>query len=137
MYPAHIAVPAYDLEKSRKFYTAILGCSEKRSAVHWVDFDFFGHQLTVHLVRERFEKPETQLIDGDQIPARHFGVILTKESWEALRVKLAGENGTFVIGPKLRFAGDSGEQWTMFIVDPAGNYLEFKYFTDTSRGAWY
>ena len=137
MYPSHIAIPAYDLQKARDFYGAVLLQKEKRSAMNWVDFDFFGHQLTIHLVRERFDKPETQLIDGDQIPARHFGVILTKDAWEELRQRLASHAQTFLIGPKLRFAGAEGEQWTMFTVDPSGNYLEFKYFTDTSRGPWY
>jgi extradiol dioxygenase family protein len=135
MHPFHLALPASDLEKAREFYGSILGQQEKRSAPNWVDFDFFGHQLSIHLVRGKIEKVESTMIDGDTVPARHFGMVLDRDSWNNLREKLKGQR--FIIGPKLRFPDSEGEQWTMFIVDPFGNYLEFKYFTDTSRGAWY
>lgn len=137
MHPFHLALPAHDIQKTREFYTNILGCAERRSAFNWVDFDFFGHQLTVHLVLAKAERIESTLIDGDQVPARHFGMVLPKLEWEALRDRLVASNQRFVIGPRVRFAGREGEQGTMFVVDPSGNYLEFKHFSDTSRGPWY
>lgn len=135
--PFHLALPSNDLSKTREFYSKILGLAEKRSAFNWIDFDFFGHQVSFHLVRDMSERLEPTIIDGDQVPARHFGAILTFAAWEALRTRLETLNQKFVIGPRIRFQGKEGEQGTMFIVDPSGNYLEFKYFTDTSRGPWY
>jgi len=135
--PFHLALPAYDLEETRKFYGGMLGLEEKRSAINWVDFDFFGHQLSVHLVGGKLGRVESTLIDSDQVPARHFGAILDQKSWESLRDRLADLKQKFVIGPKIRFQGKLGEQGTFFISDPSGNYLEFKYFTDTAKGPWY
>lgn len=135
--PFHLALPATNLEATRDFYSRIIGATEKRSAFNWVDFDFFGHQLSFQLVREINEKIECCIIDGDQVPNRHFGVVLTKDDWEELRFRLEGSKQKFIIGPRIRFQGKDGEQGTMFIVDPSGNYLEFKYFTDTSKGTWY
>lgn len=137
MMPFHLALPTYDLDKTRDFYRNVLGLTEKRSAFNWVDFDFYGHQVTFHLVRETQSRVESTMIDGDQVPARHFGAILSEADWNALRDRLSAAQQRFVIGPRIRFAGKDGEQGTMFIVDPSGNYLEFKYFTDTSRGPWY
>lgn len=138
LYPFHIALPTEDLARSREFYGQMLGQRETRSAPSWVDFDFFGHQLSLHLVRGRpSEKLESQLIDGDPVPARHFGMILDQTAWDALRARLEQGGVSFVIGPKLRFAGRVGEQWTLFVKDPSGNVLEFKYFTDSSKGLWY
>ncbi len=135
--PFHLALPSNDLAKTREFYSKILGLTEKRSAFNWVDFDFFGHQVTFHLVKDVSERLESTVIDGDQVPARHYGAILTHDDWEQLKSRLEQHNQRFIIGPRTRFQGKEGEQGTMFIVDPSGNYLEFKYFTDTSRGAWY
>ncbi len=137
MHPFHLALPASDLAKMRHFYSEIIGATEKRSAYNWVDFDFFGHQLSLHLVPGKPEKIESTVIDGDQVPARHFGMVLPKNEWEALRDRLNAAGQRFVIGPRLRFAGKDGEQGTMFIVDPFGNYLEFKYFSDISEGLWH
>lgn len=137
MTPFHLALPAYDLEETRKFYTDVLGLTEKRSAINWVDFDFYGHQLSIHLVGGKLARVESTLIDSDQVPARHFGAILSKSEWEALRDRLADLKQKFIIGPKIRFQGKVGEQGTFFLTDPSGNYLEFKYFTDTSKGPWY
>lgn len=137
MYPFHIALPAQDLAKTRDFYTKMLGAEERRSAINWIDFDFFGHQLSIHQVVGKETKLESTLIDGDQVPARHFGMVLPKAEWEALRDRLTSLGQKFIIGPRLRFEGREGEQGTMFITDPYGNYLEFKYFTDNSRGLWY
>jgi uncharacterized protein len=135
--PFHLALPVHDLERARDFYGRMLGLSEKRSAINWVDYDFYGHQLSLHLVRGRNDKPESCIIDGDQVPARHFGAILDQQNWTALKQKFSELRLPFVIGPKIRFEGKEGEQGTMFVADPFGNYLEFKYFTDTSRGSWY
>jgi len=137
MKPFHLALPCYDLEKTREFYRNVLQLSEKRSAFNWVDFDFYGHQVTFHLVKENQKGIESTMIDGDQVPARHFGAILSEAEWNALRDRLIEFQQRFVIGPRIRFAGKEGEQGTMFVVDPAANYLEFKYFTDTTRGDWY
>ncbi len=133
----HIALPTHDLQKSRFFYGTVLQCREMRSSVNWVDFDFFGHQLTCHLVRIRIEKPEAHLIDGDLVPSRHFGAILTKEFWEDVRSRLTHYDQSFMVGPRLRFAGAEGEQWTLFTQDPSGNFIEFKYFTHSAAGGWY
>jgi len=137
MYPFHLALPVRDLEETKRFYVDVLGAKEKRAAFNWVDFDFFGHQLSVHLVTGKVDRPEATMIDGDQVPARHFGMILTQEIWEGLRDKVQQSKQNFIIGPKIRFKGKEGEQGTFFIVDPSGNYLEFKYFSDTSKGLWY
>lgn len=135
--PFHLALPAYDLDETRKFYSQVLGLKEKRSAINWVDFDFFGHQLSLHLVGGKSGRVESTLIDSDQVPARHFGLICLKEQWEQIKETVQQSKQRFIIGPKIRFAGKHGEQGTFFISDPSGNYLEFKYFTDTSQGPWY
>ena len=137
MHPFHMALPALNLDMAREFYTGVLGCEEKRSAFNWVDFDFFGHQLSLHLVTQKSPPAESCLIDGDQIPARHFGMILPEAEWNQLQTDLLERGQKFIVGPRVRFEGKEGEQGTMFIVDPFGNYLEFKYFSDTSKGAWY
>ena len=137
MQPFHLALPVYDLDETRKFYATVLGLAEKRSAINWVDFDFFDHQLSFHLVGGKQGRVESTLIDNDQVPARHFGLICTKEQWEGLRGRLEANKQKFIIGPKIRFQGKIGEQGTFFITDPSGNYLEFKYFTDTTKGQWY
>jgi extradiol dioxygenase family protein len=133
----HLALPVDDLDQAKRFYRDVLGLEERRSAFNWVDFDFFGHQLSLHLVTRRPKTPESCAIDGDQVPSRHFGIVLDKERWSALRDSLAEKGQKFLIGPRLRFEGKDGEQGTLFVADPAGNYLEFKYFSDTSRGIWY
>lgn len=141
MYSFHLALPAYDLEKSREFYRDSLGLSERRSAFNWVDYDFFGHQLSIHLIRRSIGRhvgwiPNTK-IDGDLVPARHFGVILPEAEWTELHQRLAEKGVSFVIEPRIRFEGKEGEQGTFFIRDPSRNCLEFKFFTDTSKGSWY
>lgn len=133
----HLAIPVYDLQKSREFYGTRLGLSEARSAFNWVDYNFYGHQLSLHLVNERPHRPESTSIDGDMVPARHFGMVLEQQDWEALRDRLLAEGQEFAIGPKLRFQGKDGEQGTFFLRDPSDNYLEFKYFSDNSKGVWY
>jgi len=130
--PFHLAIPVSDIAKARKFYGELLGCSEGRSDVQWVDFDFFGHQLVVHCVEpaETQERLHHNPVDGHEVPVPHFGVVLDWESWHQLAEKLKQRNIVFVIEPYVRFEGKVGEQATMFFLDPFGNALEFKAFRD-------
>jgi len=128
--PFHLALPVSDLAGARAFYGALLGCKEGRAAPRWVDFDFFGHQLSVHLADDDLAGVPTNAVDGDRVPARHFGVILEWDQWTALHTRLAAAGVTFRIPPRTRFAGQPGEQGTFFVDDPAGNALEFKTFRD-------
>jgi uncharacterized protein len=130
--PFHLALAVDDLEAARAFYRGVLGCHEGRSAPRWVDFDLYGHQLSLHLadsVAERVHNP----VDGDSVPIPHFGVILRWDDWAALRVRLEEAGVGFIVGPRVRFEGQPGEQATMFFADPAGNMLEFKSFRDPAR----
>lgn len=124
----HLAIPADDLDAARDFYGGVLGCRPGRSAEGWVDFDFFGHQLSVHLSAAR--DAGTNEVDGDDVPVRHFGIVLERGDWDALCARLREAGVTFDIGPRVRFEGAPGEQGTFFIRDPAGNALEFKTFRD-------
>ncbi len=131
--PFHLAIPVQDLEKCRTFYRDVLQCKEGRSSDHWVDFNFFGHQLVIHqkdgFNPERISNP----VDGHDVPVPHFGVVLTWEDWQALSKKLIAENTKFIIEPCIRFEGKVGEQATMFFNDPENNALEFKAFKDESQ----
>jgi uncharacterized protein len=133
--PFHIAFPVDDLDAARRFYGDVLGCPEGRSSDRWIDFDLFGHQIVTHLVpgHKGARAEDHNPVDGHDVPVPHFGVVLTPEAWNALadRVKAAGV--AFVIEPYTRFAGETGEQSTMFFHDPAGNALEFKAFADFSQ----
>lgn len=133
--PFHIAFPVDDLDAARAFYTGVLGCPEGRSSSEWVDFDLFGHQIVAHLAHrpDAQKNPTHNSVDGHDVPVPHFGVVLSPKDWSALaqRVKQAGV--TFGIEPHTRFAGQPGEQSTMFFRDPAGNALEFKAFADLGR----
>jgi uncharacterized protein len=126
--PFHLAFAVDDLDAARQFYGGVLGCAEGRSSECWVDFDLFGHQIVTHLA----PRPEavTNPVDGHKVPVPHFGVVLAMDDWSALagRVKAAGI--PFGIEPQIRFAGQVGEQATMFFCDPSGNALEFKAFAD-------
>ena len=127
MRPFHLAFPVDNLEKTREFYTQILGCREGRSSDRWIDFDMFGHQVVAHLI-DKVEKVQTNPVDGEDVPASHFGVILELEDWEALADSLKKIDMNFIIEPHIRFKGEAGEQATMFFLDPCGNALEFKAF---------
>ncbi|MEQ8705778.1 MAG: VOC family protein [Phaeodactylibacter sp.] len=133
MTPFHLAFPVSDLEATRQFYENTLGCTIGRSAERWVDFDFFGHQLSAHLTDERPADPMTNPVDGKAVPVRHFGAILDMETWEALAERLRAAGTDFVIEPYIRFKGEPGEQATMFFLDPSGNALEFKAFRDRAK----
>jgi len=125
----HLAFPVRDLAEARSFYGGLLGCPEGRSATDWVDFDFHGHQIVTHLAPPEAAAP-TNAVDGEDVPVRHFGVILTMAQWRALADRLRAAGATFLIEPQVRFAGGPGEQATFFITDPSGNALEFKAFAD-------
>ena len=127
MRPFHLAFPVDNLEKTRDFYTKILGCKEGRSSDRWIDFDMFGHQVVAHLV-DSLEETQTNPVDGDDVPASHFGVILDLEDWEKLSNRLNKIDMKFIIEPHVRFKDEAGEQATMFFLDPCGNALEFKAF---------
>lgn len=131
--PFHLAFPVHDLEAARSFYGTLLGCPEGRTDERWVDFDFFGHQITAHLVDEPLGRAASNAVDGEDVPARHFGIILDMPGWNALREKLERAGVTFRIQPQIRFQGLVGEQATMFLDDPSGNVVEFKAFADSGR----
>ncbi|MCW5520967.1 VOC family protein [Aureitalea sp. L0-47] len=126
--PFHLAIPVNEIPKNRAFYRDILGCSEGRSSDHWVDFDFFGHQLVIHLKEQEKEDAHTNPVDGKDVPVPHFGVVLTMEDFKQLSESLREQNIKFIIDPYIRFEGEVGEQATMFFKDPSGNALEFKAF---------
>jgi uncharacterized protein len=129
----HLAFPVADLLSTRQFYIDVLGCRVGRESTSWIDFDFFGHQITAHLSPEETKLAAANPVDGDLVPVRHFGVILEWAAWHQLAEQLERFQVPFVIPPHLRFKGEVGEQATMFVRDPSGNALEFKSFKDMSR----
>lgn len=128
--PFHLAFPVTDLEATRRFYVDVLGCRVGREAARWIDFDFFGHQISAHLVDEPGAAIPTNPVDGDDVPVRHFGAILEWRAWHALVERLRGLGVQFLIEPHIRFVDEPGEQATLFVVDPSGHALEFKSFRD-------
>lgn len=130
--PFHLALPVHALDAARSFYGGVLGCAEGRSAPRWVDYDFFGHQLSLHLAPSAGVAARSP-VDGDAVPIPHFGVVLQWERWQALAARLTELGVVFQIAPRIRFAGQVGEQATMFFLDPSGNALEFKSFRDPAR----
>lgn len=129
----HLAIPTDDLVKTRQFYGTLLGCSEGRSTDKWIDYNFFGHQLSVHLKPEEVKQITANEVDGKNVPVRHFGIILEWDIWHQLAEKLQAHGLQFVIEPYIRFKGNVGEQATMFFLDPSFNALEFKSFKDMSQ----
>lgn len=133
--PFHLAIPVYDLNAARHFYSEVFGLEEGRSSEHWVDFNFYGHQLVIH------EHPKTASqdnahcnpVDGHDVPVPHFGIVLKWSEWEALAERLKRYDIQFVIEPYVRFKGQVGEQATMFLLDPCGNALEFKAFKNMGQ----
>lgn len=130
VHPFHLAFPVHDLAAARAFYGGLLGCPEGRSSEDWIDFDLYGHQVVAHLAPDEARRAATNAVDGDQVPVRHFGVVLPMEDWQALADRLKAAGVSFVIEPHVRFKGQVGEQATMFFLDPSGNALEFKAFRD-------
>lgn len=131
--PFHLAFPVTSLANARRFYGELLGCPEGRSSDAWVDFDFHGHQIVAHLAPGEVGNTAAQEVDGDAVPVRHFGLVLSMDQWHALATRLRAANTPFVIEPHVRFQGQPGEQATMFLHDPCGNALEFKAFADRSK----
>jgi len=130
--PFHLAIPVSDLDLTRKFYHEVLGCKEGRSSEHWVDFNFFGHQLVLHQKEGLKRAAVSNPVDGKDVPVPHFGVVLTIDDWNGLAERLKRQKVEFIIEPYIRFEGEVGEQRTMFFQDPEGNALEFKAFADLS-----
>ncbi|MFE4105739.1 VOC family protein [Almyronema epifaneia] len=131
--PFHLAFPVHSLEATQHFYETILGCPIGRQTETWIDFNFFGHQLTAHLSPAPAEGVATNAVDNHAVPVRHWGVILTMADWQALAERLKQHSVEFVIEPYIRFQGEVGEQATMFFLDPSGNALEFKAFQQDTR----
>ncbi|MDA9302934.1 VOC family protein [bacterium] len=131
--PFHLAIPVQNLEICRAFYRDILQCKEGRSDTHWVDFNFFGHQLVIHQ-KDNFNPQQiSNPVDGHDVPVPHFGVVLSMNDWHLLSQRLEKNGTKFIIEPTIRFKGKAGEQATLFFKDPEGNALEFKAFKDIGQ----
>jgi len=133
MTPFHLAFPVKDLGETEKFFCDVLGCKIGRKSEKWIDFDFFGHQISAHLRPDELKDPQKNEVDGKQVPVRHFGAVLEWNQWHEMAEKLKELDTKFVIEPYIRFEGEIGEQATMFFLDPSGNALEFKSFKDPSQ----
>lgn len=131
--PFHLALPVHDLDVARAFYCDLLGMGTGRTDERWIDLDFYGHQVTLHLVDDELAAADTNAVDGDNVPASHFGVVLSMADWQALADRLEAAGCDFLISPRIRFKGEVGEQATMFFKDPSGNALEFKSFVDLTQ----
>jgi extradiol dioxygenase family protein len=131
--PFHLAIPVSDLREAESFYCGILGCSKGRTSERWTDLNFFGHQVVLHLVDDDGAAAATNPVDGDAVPARHFGVVLDMPDWNSLADTLRNAGCEFLIEPRVRFRGEVGEQATMFLFDPSGNAIEFKSFADPEQ----
>ncbi|MGI8468170.1 MAG: VOC family protein [Pyrinomonadaceae bacterium] len=129
----HLAFPVKNLDESRKFYGEILGCAEGRSSDQWIDFNLFGHQIVAHLAPEAVGIKHKNEVDADHVPVPHFGCVLPMNEFKKFAEKLKSKGVEFIIEPKIRFKGETGEQATMFFLDPSGNALEFKSFADFSQ----
>ena len=126
--PFHLAFPVYNIDTTIKWYVNILNCSIGRQSRLWVDFNFFGHQISAHKIDKKLSDSETNPVDGHNVPSRHFGIILKMEEWKNLVQRLNKKRVKFIIEPNIRFKEEKGEQATFFIQDPSGNVLEFKAF---------
>jgi extradiol dioxygenase family protein len=131
--PFHLAFPVHDLDAARAFYGGLLGCPEGRSAPEWIDFDFHGHQIVAHLAAGIKAPRHANPVDGHDVPVPHFGVVLPMDEWRRLADRLAAAGTEFVIEPGIRFAGEPGEQATMFLLDPSGNAIEIKAMRDPEK----
>ncbi|MEZ7944594.1 MAG: VOC family protein [Flavobacteriaceae bacterium] len=131
--PFHLAIPVQNLEICRAFYRDILQCKEGRSDTHWVDFNFFGHQLVIHQKDNFSPQQISNPVDGHDVPVPHFGVVLSMNDWHLLSQRLEKNGTKFIIEPTIRFKGKAGEQATLFFKDPEGNALEFKAFKDIGQ----
>ena len=130
--PFHLAIPVKEITETRYFYRDILGCEEGRSSDHWVDFNFFGHQLVLHIDSSKANILNENSVDGKSVPVPHFGIILDWDVFENFEKKIRNKV-KFIIEPYIRFEGQAGEQKTMFFKDPSGNALEFKTFKNINQ----
>ena len=128
--PFHLAFPVTDIAETRSFYTQVLGCTIGRESERWIDFNFYGHQISAHLAPEACHNALTNPVDEKNVPVRHFGVVLPWDEWGILAKRLQELDVDFLIEPYLRFKGEVGEQATLFLLDPSKNGLEFKAFKD-------
>jgi extradiol dioxygenase family protein len=128
--PFHLAFPVHDLGEAREFYGRTLGCPEGRSSDEWIDFNFYGHQIVAHLAPGETGPAQRNAVDGHGVPVRHFGIVLPMDEWRTLAERLKASGTEFVIEPYIRFKDQPGEQATMFFLDPSGNALEVKAFSD-------
>lgn len=126
----HLAIPVRDIEEAKKFYTSLPMVKIGREGEMWTDFDFFGHQLSIHLKAEATCAPKTNMVDGKSVPVRHFGIILEWDDWQNMSARFRADQVEFTIEPYIRFEGQVGEQATLFLSDPSGNAIEFKSFKD-------
>lgn len=133
IHPFHLAIPVDDLKAARHFYGKVLQCNEGRTDELWTDYDFFGHQLVVHYKPKSQDETHHNPVDGHDVPVPHFGVVLPWDEWEELVERVRSAGVSFVIEPYIRFAGQTGEQATVFFMDPCGNALEFKAFRDIGQ----
>jgi len=131
--PFHLAFPVKDIAATREFYTNILGCRVGRESKRWIDFDFRGHQISAHLKPDEIMPTLTNPVDGENVPVRHFGLVLEWGEWHKFAEALQSREVEFIISPTIRFKGQVGEQATLFIRDPSGNALEFKSFKDPEQ----
>ncbi len=130
--PFHLAIPVRNIKEAREFYGNLLNCQEGRSSSNWIDYNFFGHQLVVHLdTNMKFKSFNS--VDGKDVPIPHFGVVLDWQDWQLIKKKLESVSIDFIIEPHIRFQGKIGEQATMFFLDPSGNALEFKAFKNIDQ----
>ncbi len=130
--PFHLAYHVTDLDAARAFYGDTLGCTEGRATDSWVDFDFFGHQLSLHLGTP-FATTNTGKVGDHMVPMPHLGLVLAYDDWQALAHRLTKAKTDWVLPPSVRFEGEPGEQWTMFFRDPSGNPIEIKGFRDMGK----
>lgn len=130
--PFHLAIPVQEITTTRDFYRDILGCKEGRSSDHWVDFDFFGHQLVIHLNQSKKNIDTENIVDGKNVPVPHFGIVLDWQMFTQIEKRIKNKV-EFIIKPYVRFKGERGEQKTMFFKDPSGNALEFKSFKNINQ----
>ncbi len=135
--PFHLAIPVHDLDAARRFYIGMLGCDEGRSGTDWLDLDFFGHQVVVHVMPadtpQCLVKVGENRIDGHAVPLPHFGVVLEMDEWKTLAARLARDGVIFVLEPHMRYEGRVNEQASMMLHDPSGNAIELKAFADVDR----
>jgi len=130
--PFHLAIPVQDLKKAQEFYGNLLNCQQGRSSTQWIDYNFFGHQLVVHL-DDNIKPKSFNAIDGKHVPIPHFGLVLDWQDWQLMKAKLEAVHIDFIIKPYVRFEGEVGEQATMFFLDPSDNALEFKAFKNIDQ----